>query len=250
MLHEIARISGVSESALIPEIRSIHQKYHTSEYAFLLEELPSLKRAFPRQDLTVVFDDAVHAYRRARKSSLALYDGVKETLAELRASGVLIVIYTESLAFYTNYRVRRLGLDELVDYIYSPPDHELPRTVVGHTEGGDASLLHAKHSYIPDGVIKPDPAVLLDIVKEINRSPAECLYLGDSLMKDVAMAQDAEIVDVLAEYGAVQHHVEYELLREVSHWTDADVKREQATSKRTIKPSHSISKFSEIKQFF
>jgi len=40
MLQEIVRISGVGEDVLIPQIREIHQKYHTSEYAFLLEELP------------------------------------------------------------------------------------------------------------------------------------------------------------------------------------------------------------------
>ena len=95
MLREVERISGISKSVLIPQIRQIHQKYHTSEYAFLLEELPCLREAYPAQDIPVVFDEAIHAYRRARKSSLQLYGGVKQTLMELRASGVLIVVYTE-----------------------------------------------------------------------------------------------------------------------------------------------------------
>ena len=111
-------------------------------------------------------------------------------------------------------------------------------------------MRHAQHRYLPEGVIKPNPEVLLDIIREINRVPGECIYLGDSLMKDIAMAQDAGVADVYAEYGAVQHKEEYELLRKVSHWTDDDVKREQATSRRTVKPSHTISNFSEIIAFF
>jgi phosphoglycolate phosphatase len=254
MLCEVERISGISKSILLPQIRQIHQKYHTSEYAFLLEELPCLREAYPAQDILVVFDEAIHAYRRARKSSLQLYEGVQQTLGELRASGVLIVIYTESLGYYTNSRIRRLELDELVDFVYSPPDHDVPIAAAHYQNSSPDSdgtkLVHVKHSYIPKGVTKPNPEVLLDIVKDVDRSPGECLYLGDSLMKDVAMAQDAGIIDVFADYGGVQHRDEYNLLRQVSHWTDADVEREQATSRRTVTPSHSISHFSEIKQFF
>jgi FMN phosphatase YigB (HAD superfamily) len=250
MLAEIQRISGIDETTLIPEIRAIHQKYHTSEYAFLIEELPCLKQAFPNQDLRSVFDEAVHAYRRARKATLTLYEGVSETLTRLRSEGVLVIIYTESLAFYTHDRIRRLGLDSLVDFIYSPADHDIPASVTHYSQRDDGDLTHAKHLHIPAGVIKPDPAVLIDIVREIGRPPSECIYLGDSLMKDVAMAQDAGVTDVFAEYGGVQHKEEYELLRRVSHWTDADVQREKETSKRTVKPSYLISGFSEIRQFF
>src|SRR5260370_22677081 len=110
MVLEIQRISGISEATLIPQIRAIHQKHHTSEYAFLIEELPCLRGKFPDQDLRLVFDEAIHAYRKARKTTLALYDGVTETLLKLKLRGVLIIIYTESLAYYTHDRIRRLGL--------------------------------------------------------------------------------------------------------------------------------------------
>src|SRR5258706_15876134 len=92
MLVEIERISGVPRNELIPEIRQIHQKYGTSEYSFLIEELPVIKAKFAGRDLMQIFDSAVHAYRSARKSSLRLYDGVIETLTELKSHGVMIVI--------------------------------------------------------------------------------------------------------------------------------------------------------------
>ncbi len=255
MLDEIIRISGVPEEVLIPQIRAIHQQYRTSEYAFLIEKIPAVRERFPGVvDIPAIFDSAIHAYRRARKESLALYDGVVSTLQELRARGVLIVLYTESLGFYTNFRVRRLELDELLDFVYSPPDHAIPSYRQPPPYRGlnadDEVLRHAEHRYLPEGVIKPDPAVLLDIVKEIGRKPDECIYVGDSLMKDVAMAQDAGIADVWAKYGGVQHKEEYELLRKVSHWTDEDVERERSLSQRDVKPSLSISRFADILPLF
>lgn len=45
------------------------------------------------------YDDAIHAYNKERKRTLKLYDGVLHGLMELRASGCLIVAYTESMAF-------------------------------------------------------------------------------------------------------------------------------------------------------
>jgi len=254
MLNEIIKISGIDRSVLIPQIRALHQKYHTSEYAFLIENLACLKEKFPQQDLLRVFDEAIHAFRKARKSSLQLYNDVSETLKELRAKNILIVVYTESLGFYTNYRIHKLGLDELVDYVFSPPDHEFQKGEAENKNGfsynEETRLVHAKHLYIPRGVVKPNPEVLLDIVKEISRSPEECVYVGDSLMKDVAMSQDAGITDVHAAYGGVQHLEEYNLLRQVSHWTDVDVEKERKTSNRLITPTHSLSKFSEIVQLF
>jgi len=250
MLIEVQRKVEISDEVLLRQIREIHQKHNTAEYAFLLEELPCLKSAFPEQNILDVFDDAIHAYRSARKESLVLYEGVKESILELRSQGTKIVVYTESLAFYTNFRIRRLGLDELVDFIYSPPDHELPEGVESYVESSEAQLSHAQHRYLPAGVKKPNPEVLLDIVHEIGCTPSECIYVGDSLIKDVAMAQDAQIMDVFAEYGGVQHQSEYSLLQKVSHWPDEDVDREKVTSKEMVTPTHTISQFNEMKHFF
>ncbi len=253
MLKEIVRISGIDESTLIPQIRYIHQKYGTSEYAFLIEEIPALRAKFSQDNIRILFDDAIHAYRKARKRSLKLYDGVLGTLTELKRSGIVVVIYTESLAYYTNYRIVTLGLDGAVDFVYSPPDHEIPAIAADYAgtlaQNGNTSLVHTQHRFLPEGVKKPNPEVLRDIIKEIGRVPSECVYLGDSLMKDVAMAQDARVLDVLASYGVVQHKQGYDLLRKVSHWTEADVQREKATTRETVTPTHTISQFSDIVKF-
>ena len=72
MLAEIIRISGLPRETLIPEIRAVHQKHGTSEYAFLIEELPSLKPILKGRPATEVFGPAIKAYRRERRANIAM----------------------------------------------------------------------------------------------------------------------------------------------------------------------------------
>lgn len=246
---------GISRDRLISEIRSIHQRHGTSEYAFLLEEIPCLKAAFPENTVLDRFGDAIHSYRKARKEYLRLYPGVLQTLRALKAEGVLIVGYTESMAFYTNYRMRMLELDGLVDYLYSPQDHDLPAGLnleqIRKYPSEHYQLRFTEHRYTPAGELKPNPALLNSIIDDVGANKAECIYIGDSLMKDVLMAKDARVIDVHADYGAAQHRDEYQLLREVSHWTDEDVARERQLQQRQVYPTHVLEgSLSEILAIF
>lgn len=63
-------------------------------------------------------------------------------------------------------------------------------------------LLAPRH-YPPHatGERKPKPGLLLEIIREAGACPEPAVYVGDSLMKDVAMAQAADVADVHAAYG-------------------------------------------------
>jgi phosphoglycolate phosphatase-like HAD superfamily hydrolase len=75
---------------------------------------------------TVVFATAIAAYRAQRREHLKLFSTVAETLLKIKGKGVRVIGYTESMGFYSNYRIRRLGLDGVLDYIFCPEDHLLP----------------------------------------------------------------------------------------------------------------------------
>lgn len=126
MLDEILRISGLNRETLIPEIRAVHQKYGTSEYSFLIEGLPSLRPLLKGKQATEMFAPAIEAYREQRWQNLKLFPTVAETLLKIKGRGTRIIGYTESMGFYSNYRVRRLGLDGVLDYVFCPEDHVLP----------------------------------------------------------------------------------------------------------------------------
>lgn len=256
LLREVHEISGVPISTLENEIRTVHQRHGTSEYAFLLEELPSLRRDHAPDEIPSVYASAIEAFRGARSEELRLYPGVWSTLSTLADRGTVLVAYTESMAFYTNYRLRKTKLDGLFDFLYSPADHDLPRALtreqVRRYPSSHYELGKAVHRHTPPGELKPNPAVLLDIMAEIGATAEECVYVGDSRMKDIPMAQDAGVADVLAAYGQAQHREQYELLKRVTHWTDADVRREQEIlSRGEVGPSHVLSEtYAELLTLF
>lgn len=111
MLDQLVKDSGIAEDTLINEIKEVFTKHKTSEYAFIIEELPSLQKKHPGQNLADVYKDAIEAYRKGRRAALRAYPGVLGTLVALKKKGVLLIGYTESLSFYTRYRLRKLELD-------------------------------------------------------------------------------------------------------------------------------------------
>jgi FMN phosphatase YigB (HAD superfamily) len=256
MLEEVQRTSGVDRETLLMEIRKIHQGRGTSEYSYLLEEIPSLVKMHPAGNISEIYGEAIHKYRAARKSALRLYPSVRQTLLSVRKAGVPIVVYTESLAYHSSTRIRELKLDGIVDYLYSPADHDFPAGVSRQQLRSRPDKFYEMVNTIPrtiaKGVIKPDTHVLKQIIDEMGVAADATVYVGDSLMKDVAMAQDLGAIDVLAEYGIAQDKREYDLLREVSHWTEEDVAREHKMIQRpTLVPTYVLKqRFREMLELF
>ena len=169
---------------------------------------------------------------------MQLYPRVAETLLRIKGAGARIAIYTESQSYYSFYRLKRLGLDGVVDRIYTPPDHEVPE---GFYEGGGRKFSpsfyecrYTEHRHTPPGELKPNPDLLEQILNNFGVGKSEALYIGDSLHKDIAMAQDAGVDHAWAKYGRAQETEAYELLKTVTHWTDEDVKRENLINARNV----------------
>ena len=180
---------------------------------------------------------------------------MRETLCELRERGTIIVGYTESMAYYTSYRVKHLGLDGLLDFLYSPPDHDVPRNIPAERlrfyPASYYDLEKTQHRATPKGRLKPDAEILKNIIREMGVSATETLYVGDSIMKDIAMAEDAGVANAHAAYGVAQRRPEYELLRAVTHWTDEDVRREREITQRNVTPKLVLSNhFGELLEYF
>lgn len=254
MMKEIVRISGLSRDVLEPEIQKIFQKYGTTEYPFLIEKIPSLKNLHPKQDLTIVYEDAIKAYSFSRKKTLTLYPYVFETLSKIKNNGGMIVVFTESREFYTLRRIKILGLDGLIDFVYSPPDHKDLSTPKRYYDKNAYKFEKTIQKNIEEGEFKPDPQILREIINAewIRGNFEKTIYLGDSLMKDIKMAQDAGITDVHAKYGVATNSSAYEVLRRVTHWTNEDVEREKKIlAGGTVYPSYILeNSINEIFNYF
>ena len=256
MLEGIVELSGIPKEILIPEISKVHQKHGTSEYAFLIEELPSLEPILKGRPATEVFAAPIESYRLERRKHLKLYPTVAETLLKIKGCGALIIGYTESMAFYSNYRVRRLGLDGVLNYVFCPADHVLPEGLspeaIRKYPAEHYALKYSEQDFTPKGSKKPDKEVLNAITSDLGLNKEDCVYVGDNLTKDVAMALDCSVEDVWAKYGQAHKRPEYKLLQEVTHWTPEEVEREQKIKEREhVHPTHTLeNQLSEILDLF
>jgi len=254
LVADVIKITGLERQQLLSEIKKVHEKHGTTEYSWLLEELPSLRKLYSQEQIKTVFDSSIHAFRSARKQSLKLYPGVLPTLLSLTERGVMIASYTESLAYPTVYRMKALKLDGLISYLYSSPDHDNPKNINVQNERMYSEeyykLDSTVHRNTVKGTKKPNAQVLLGIVKDIGAHIDECVYIGDSLSRDVAMANDAGICSVFAKYGEAHNDNRYKLLEEVTHWTGDEVQKLQ-TNTQQIEPKIVLeNSFDEILNHF
>ena len=191
------------------------------------------------------FDDALHVLNSQRLRYTTLYPGVLDTLRKLSSAGVRLIAYTESVAYWTEWRMKQTHLDGLIDVLYSAPDHDLPVGVsiqqLRQLPDSAYGLNRTTHLSVPRDAVKPNALVLRSILEDSDCAPDEAVYLGDSLMKDIAMAQAVGVLDVHAKYGEAQYEPGYDLLRRVSHWSDADIEKEKQLSESSkiqpIRPS-------------
>ncbi|WP_425616707.1 HAD family hydrolase [Anatilimnocola sp. NA78] len=253
MLDELVAKSGISREILIQDCKAVFTERGTSEYAFVIQELACLKAKHPGEDLPKIYESAIQAYRDARRDALALYPTVEDTLLQVKDAGGLVIGYTESMAYYSHYRLRRLGLDRILDFIYSPADHDFPDGVSPDKyrtlPAAEYKLRRTSQRHTPKGEVKPNPAILLQIIKDVYASPDEVVYVGDSLMKDITMAKQAGVLDAWAKYGTAQERPEYELLRQVTHWPLATVEKEKTYSAAEVVPTITLKdSFSELTQ--
>lgn len=249
MVAELTKLLEVPEETLLNEFKAVHQHYGNSEQPFAVLELPSLQRQFAdlsRDEIIKKIDPAFHHFNSTRKRTLTLYPGVAETLAELQSAEIRIVGHTEAILANSYWRLRALGIDGFFSRLYT-------------LEGKDAIHISPESRWIdpPEGFVtvlprnerKPNPQLLADICRHENADIASTYYLGDSLVRDVAMAKQAGVAAIWARYGTLYDPEGWTYLVKITHWTDEDVSREKALKAKYggVVPDYVIDAFPQLK---
>jgi len=253
MLDELVRKTGWSAEDLKNTIRKIHQSKGTSEYSFLLDDI--LNNLQSENNIKMIVDEAQHKLNSVRFHKTVLFPGVLSTLKKLKNAGVPVVAYTESGAYWAKWRILHTNLDGMVDQIYANADHEIPISInidEVRTKPSDSyKLKHAKLSIVNKEITKPDPFVLYMILNDYNVEPRRTVYVGDSLSKDIKMANKAGVISVYAAYGAPRDQSHYRMLKEVTHWSDDQIVADNSAKTETIIPDYILnSSFSELLELF
>lgn len=250
MIGPLVSILHVSEDRLLDEFRDLNRSLGTVEHPFSLFELPTVRRKFgpaPAPALRRELDPALHAFNAERQASLRLYPDVEETLAAFASAGIIVVGHTEASMANAYYRLTRLGVANRLKRLYVL---ESPR--VDHPDPARLEELRPPAELtveVPRTERKPNPALLLDICAREGVAPSEALYVGDSIVRDVAMAQRAGIAAAWARYGTGYTAEDWATIVRVTHWTADDVAadaRARADAK-DVKPDFTLAGFSDLR---
>lgn len=240
MADEVSKISGINIDVLLDEYRAKHQEYGSVEYPFVTLHLPSITEKYStcsEDELKTIFSEAFHKFNSERKKRLQLFDGVFETLKELFDKGIIIIGYTESSQENGYYRLKKLEIDSFFKHVYATKSSFINTDYSIDTK---VKSISSK---------KPDKDVLIEICKKEGCDVSEAIYLGDSLTKDILMAQKAGITSVWANYPKTKNDY-YKKLVKISSWTESDFTREQELKRywenNNLTPNYTISHFDEL----
>jgi len=248
---------SIPDDVLEAEFKRIHSENGSTEFSFFYHDLVCLSDS-QKKLIDQKPDDEnrsiIHQYNYDKKHNLKLCNGVFTTLQNLRSAGVKIIGFTESNAFFTKYRMKHLNLDGLFDIIYTPIDSGIPSKMKRYYPESFWEPKETEIRYLSKDMKKPAPDILEIIIRDVQANKDNTIYVGDKLQKDVYMANEVGVTSVYAKYGDNIDSAQYELLREVTHWTDEDVKREIEFKKQhTTNPTANYTlcnSFAELNDFF
>ena len=247
MVDEATRILKVDKEELLNDLQAIHRKHGDSEHPFALLETRTVRMKFgevPREEVARILDPAFHAFNRVRKQNLKLYDGVYETLEQLSSLDVPVVAYTDARVINCLFRLRRLGIEHFISRLYAP-SHVSKEVDQSELDSDFVRLLPPKDR-------KPNPQALIDICEEYSIPSRNAVYIGDSLVRDVYMANRAGLHSAWAKFGTMYDRALWPKLVRVTHWTDADVEREKilTAQARGTEPDFVLDRFSDLVRDF
>lgn len=225
-----SKVPTLNKEVLLNDIKNIHLKHHTTEYLNVFYEIGKSSKYKNIPNFYEICSDATVLREKLKVQNLHLFSNVLDTFKILKEHSYKLIIFTESEAFSTATRVKELNLDGIIDYIYAPPAKNF----------GDINLQTTQLiSFEKQAHYKPEKKNLEKIVNDLHLKRENCYYLGDSLIKDIKMAQNAKIIDIYAKYGEnYKNRPEYELLKKVTFWTEALVKEEEKIDIENIKPTY------------
>jgi FMN phosphatase YigB (HAD superfamily) len=253
MVEVAARLLSVTETVLLDQLKQVHQRFHSSEHPYALLDTEIVRERFgnlTRTQQAQALDDAFHAFNRKRNDSLKLYEGVKETLDQIRRQGTTIIGHTEATVPSAVFRLRKLDIESKFDRLYAatPQGAELPfaaRDAILHNTPVEI------HS-LPPFEKKPNPRVLKDICLEVPVDEIDALYVGDSISRDIGMAKAAGVWAAWAKYGTDYEPIHWDRLVRITHWTDDDVQRAKKAAEiyGHARPDVTLQSFSELLNHF
>ncbi|MEU9511143.1 HAD-IA family hydrolase [Micromonospora sp. NPDC048169] len=243
-----AELLDVSEDELRGDLQAVHRNHGNTEHPFALLETSAVERRLPGMSQRARHEHlrpAFAAFNEVRRRHLRLYPDVERTLQTIKATGCHIVGHTEAKDVNISSRARSLGLDVMLEAIYAPQFVGPPHPLGADRRSAPAAI---EVRVLPPASRKPNPEIPRRIAEQLGVPPARCLYVGDSLNKDVAMAKRAGMLAAWARYGTHHDSGLWSDLVALSHWDPAAVTAAETSNDNSARyaPDVTLDAFHEL----
>jgi len=251
LINEISNYTACSSEAVVSQLRLTNQRVGNSERLEVIAELPCVLDTVTKKGPLGVQEIVKRVLAEQRKA-LHSYPNVASTLQTLRLDkSSRIVAHTEAMADTALHRLKMLSLWNYFDRMYAI-DHrglKFDAPFVGQPEEeATFEAGNGRLSYVPVSERKPNPLLLKDICAREGIPAENAIYMGDSLVRDVSMANEAGVFSVWARYGTSFQPSDWQTLVSITHWTPEDVERDNQLRRDHlgVKPNAIADRFEEI----
>jgi phosphoglycolate phosphatase len=264
LLTEVSKELVLDRDKLIAELKAVFSQYKTSEYLFGLYECPSIQQALDTKDPVTIEEKLlkhIGRYWETYADNFKVFDGALDFLALCKEHGIKVIGYTESQELYTKFRTSLAP--DVVNYIHAMycnktrVDKEILKSGVLGTApivrfidlilnpGGELRSNTFEYNTYNLEYRKPNPKLLETIVSKYACSVSDVIYIGDSLYRDVLMANKLNIDTLLMTNKDKSNDVT--LLRALTHWSPAEVARDiSIMEKEKVVPSYTAKDYNEV----
>lgn len=226
MMHAVSREIGVDERILVEQSRDIYSARGTLEYAWLVQELPVVRKR-PADEIERIVKVGSGAFRSVRRRRLEPYDQVKSTLQHLRDCGVVVVGASNAPHWSAHARLRQLRIDHLLAGLVAwrgfPPDPDDPFARVQKRRTWKFRERMPWTQELDVESLKPEPLMYENIVDHFGSDASHVWVIGDSISKDLAPAKRLGMATVWASYGREVLPRNLETILSITPWSEAEV---------------------------
>lgn len=249
MLVMLEELTDINLEQLKAEFKQVHQRHHNTEHPYASLELPSIQARFGTKDRALLhskLEPAFRAFRKTRQRTLKLYPGVREALETMHAEGLVLVAHTEASLWNSYYRLCMLDIEKHFAKVFSIQGTDQAHPVKGRDRS--VRIDWDRVELVPPEERKPNVRLLQDICERLGVAPGDAVYVGDSLTRDMMMAVEAGVFAAWARYGRDYAPEDWQLLVEVTHWTEEDVLREESlrARARNVEPDVVLNRYDDL----
>ncbi|MEJ2744585.1 MAG: HAD hydrolase-like protein, partial [bacterium] len=158
---------------------------------------------------------------------------------------------SDAPAFPVEQRLKHLGMDKYLEALYAlksypvPKSHEIDEAIVNRIRVGYYKSRIKRVVELPLNFEKPSTMGIRKILEDERLKPDRVLIVGDSVKKDIRIAQELGIVDVWARYGTM---VAPELAAKLNYYSAPEIQRRNVSQpgEATYTPTHILDRFDQI----